>query len=102
MLLFMVEASRREGIRSLVCPSEGGRALRWNPTKDLDWPLHVCALKRIAAPKGVDPYQLYLGFSEVPKLEASMADSKCLDTAVYLSILKMDYVELMCWAIRLR
>lgn len=93
-MLFFVEATRREGIYGHSSVPQVTGPLIGNQLKI--WVvLSTLCLKRIAAPKGIDPYQLYLWFSEVPKLEASMADSKCLDTAVFLSILKMDYVERM-------
>lgn len=54
--------------RDMVTPL----SLRWQgplleSNERLDWPLHIHALKRIAAPKGVSPYQLYLRFSELPR-----------------------------------
>lgn len=57
-----VKAFSQSSIPQVVGPSVG---------KDLGWSLHLSPL-RTAAPKGVDPYQLYLRFSEVPELETSM------------------------------
>lgn len=40
--------------------------------KDWGWSVHLNALRRKTASKGVDPNQLYLRFSGVPHLEAAV------------------------------
>lgn len=100
-MLLTVEATRSEGIWSLLCPW-GGRALCWSPTKDWIGLSTSMLWKELLLSKGSVHISYISGSQNSLEIEASMVDSECLDTAIYLSILKMDCVELMCWAIRLR